>query len=309
MVAARSRSSSTSRQQQHQENFSKLLLIKIEPINKSSVGSNGLSFGLLSSSTMTSFQDDFLKFIIGKLFDFIWKLNFINRLCIISIVLSVYVYIKLPAAQHVHHLQQFASDCSSASPGLVVPSICGQPTIIMSTEAFPAISGPEVAEVTVIDHNNHPQEQPPDTAMVAITPRNSDHLVASGTPAPLPANGQQPSTHHWIPAGDFTSPIDPSSDGWASMPYTSTASKMSDEMLLSKAASLAYSSHIMASREYDHQTTSVKEWITSFRNLRVKAASASTSADTPTEMQQVLSSSSIKELQRQGSINTSVSSK
>eukprot|EP00971_Amphidinium_carterae_P028699 565088-Amphidinium_carterae.1 len=28
--------------------------------------------------------------------------------------------------------------------------------------------------------------------------------------------------------------------------------------------------HIMQSGEYDHQTTSVKEWISSFRNLRIR---------------------------------------
>eukprot|EP00971_Amphidinium_carterae_P342717 6482122-Amphidinium_carterae.1 len=174
--------------------------------------------------------------------------------------------------------------------------------------AVPAISGPEVTEVISIDRNSHPQ-RPADTPMVAITPRNRTHLVASGSSAPLSSDAtQQPYTHQWIPAGDFAAPIDPSVDGGASMPYTSTASRMSDEVLLSKAASLAFSSHIMASGEYAHQTTSVKEWITSFRNLRIKKPSDPASADIPSEMQQVLSSSSIK-VQRQGSLSTASASK
>eukprot|EP00971_Amphidinium_carterae_P189588 3763241-Amphidinium_carterae.1 len=79
----------------------------------------------------------------------------------------------------------------------------------------------------------------------------------------------------------------------------------------------------MASGEYVHQSTSVKEWISSFRNLRIRRPSKwSTEAyqhlptnqqpslgrdDSPSQMQQVLSSSSsiIKELQRQGSVISS----
>eukprot|EP00971_Amphidinium_carterae_P053247 1048718-Amphidinium_carterae.1 len=77
----------------------------------------------------------------------------------------------------------------------------------------------------------------------------------------------------------------------------------------------------MKSGEYDHQTTSVKEWISSFRNLRIRrptrfAAEAlpqmmetqsptPPALQTPSQMQQVLSTASLKELQRQGSIITS----
>eukprot|EP00971_Amphidinium_carterae_P148133 2935947-Amphidinium_carterae.1 len=155
--------------------------------------------------------------------------------------------------------------------------------------------------------------------MVALTPRNRAHFVASGSPAPFAsddldhilANTQQNYTHQWVPAGDFSAPVDPSksADGWGKMPYTSTASKMSEEVLLSKAASLAFSTHSMASGEYAHQTTSVKEWITSLRNRRVRKPADPPTADFPSEMQQVLSSSSIKELQRQGSMSTASASK
>eukprot|EP00971_Amphidinium_carterae_P213240 4232102-Amphidinium_carterae.1 len=44
--------------------------------------------------------------------------------------------------------------------------------------------------------------------------------------------------------------------GWIAMPYSSTSKKMDHQTLLSKAASLAWSTHIMQSGEYDHQTTS-----------------------------------------------------
>eukprot|EP00971_Amphidinium_carterae_P349095 6490844-Amphidinium_carterae.1 len=77
----------------------------------------------------------------------------------------------------------------------------------------PAISGPQVTEVISIDRNSHPQ-RPADTPMVAITPRNRAHFVASGPPASLAsddlelifANTQQNYTHQWVPAGDFTAP-------------------------------------------------------------------------------------------------------
>eukprot|EP00971_Amphidinium_carterae_P182862 3628879-Amphidinium_carterae.1 len=182
----------------------------------------------------------------------------------------------------------------------------------------PAISGPQVQEPISIDHTSHPQ-RPSDAPMVALTPRNRAHFVASRSPAPLAsddidhilANTHQNYTHQWVPAGDFSAPVDPSAsaDGWGKMPYTSTASKMSEEVLFNKAVSLAFSTHIMASKEYAHQTTSVKEWITSFRSLRIRKPADSPATDFPSEMQQVLSSSSIKELQRQGSMSTAIASK
>eukprot|EP00971_Amphidinium_carterae_P108009 2138356-Amphidinium_carterae.1 len=93
-----------------------------------------------------------LTYIISKLFDIFWKFSFINKLGIISIILSLYVYIKLPA-QHFHQLQLFASECSlTASPAvLVFPSACGIPAISMSSA--PAISGHQVTEAISIDHN------------------------------------------------------------------------------------------------------------------------------------------------------------
>eukprot|EP00971_Amphidinium_carterae_P073655 1456230-Amphidinium_carterae.1 len=40
--------------------------------------------------------------------------------------------------------------------------------------------------------------------MVAITPRNRAHFVASGSPAPLSSDvTQQTYTHQWVPAGDL----------------------------------------------------------------------------------------------------------
>eukprot|EP00971_Amphidinium_carterae_P224608 4455771-Amphidinium_carterae.1 len=143
----------------------------------------------------------------------------------------------------------------------------------MAASSVPAISGPQVTEAISIDHNAAPQQKPADGITIsAMTPRGQ-HYIPSGTAAPLQPDHGGESTHQWIPAGDFTSPIDPEATGWHTMPYTSTASKMDQETVLSKAASLAWSTHIMASGEYDHQTTPVKEWISSFRNLRSKRPS------------------------------------
>eukprot|EP00971_Amphidinium_carterae_P015119 298625-Amphidinium_carterae.2 len=238
-----------------------------------------------------------------------------------SLVLFTFVYIKLPA-QHVHHLQQFASECSSAAPVLVFPSACGIPVIFSSMAASDvpetAISGPQVVEYISINHNEVPQQQPSDGVTIsAVTPREQQHFIPTGTAAPPDYGGE--STHQWIPAGDFSNPINPeAASGWLAMPYSSTASKMDHQVLLSKAASLSWSTHIMQSGEYDHQTTSVKEWISSFRNLRIRRPLPWSSEayqhlptehepslardEHPTQMQQVLSSSSLKELQRQGSI-------
>eukprot|EP00971_Amphidinium_carterae_P293825 5833332-Amphidinium_carterae.1 len=171
------------------------------------------------------FNNDFmpkrlLRFIISKLFDFIWKLNVINRLVIISIGFTVYVYIKLPA-QHVHHLQQFASECSlsasASATALVFPSACGIPVISMSSA--PAINGAQVTEGITIDHNAAPQQPAADGITIsAITP-SGQHYITAGTSAPSDVGGE--STHQWVPAGEFTSPMDPETSGWHQMPYTS----------------------------------------------------------------------------------------
>eukprot|EP00971_Amphidinium_carterae_P080171 1586503-Amphidinium_carterae.1 len=210
-----------------------------------------------------------LRFIISKLFDFIWKLNIINRLIIISVCFTLYVYIKLPA-QHVHHLQQFAPECSSASAtALVFPSACGIPAIM---SAAPAISGPQVTEAISIDHNTAPQQPAADGIHISVVTPRGQHYIAAGTSAPLQPDHGGESTHRWVPAGEFSAPIDPEATGWHSMPFTSTSSKMDQSTLLSKAASLAWSTHIMASgtcASGDHQsgqksTTSSSQQISSY---------------------------------------------
>eukprot|EP00971_Amphidinium_carterae_P171532 3400374-Amphidinium_carterae.1 len=45
---------------------------------------------------------------------------------------------------------------------------------------------------------------------------------------------------------------------------------MEQQEILAKVASMSFSSHISQSGEYQHQTSSVKEWINSFRNLRIR---------------------------------------
>eukprot|EP00971_Amphidinium_carterae_P332851 6467229-Amphidinium_carterae.1 len=94
---------------------------------------------------------------------------------------------------------------------------------------------------------------------------------------------------------------------------------MTQQELLSKAASLSFSSHISKSGEYDHQTSSVKEWINSYRNLRIRRPisiqpaevdsmleGASPAAfNNPSQMQQIISTASLKELQRQGTFTNS----
>eukprot|EP00971_Amphidinium_carterae_P187121 3713978-Amphidinium_carterae.1 len=108
-------------------------------------------------------------------------------------------------------------------------------------------------------------------------------------------------------------------NGWFSAPWGSTASSMTQQELLSKVASLSFSSHISKSGEYDRQTSSVKEWINSFRNLRIKRPisikpsevdsmleGASPAAfNSPGQMQQIISTASLKELQRQGTFTNS----
>eukprot|EP00971_Amphidinium_carterae_P098045 1939889-Amphidinium_carterae.1 len=91
---------------------------------------------------------------------------------------------------------------------------------------------------------------------------------------------------------------------------------MTQQELLSKVASLSFSSHISRSGEYEHQTSSVKQWINSnsFRNLRIRRPISIQPAEVdgmlegaspaafqqPSQMQQIISTASLKELQRQG---------
>eukprot|EP00971_Amphidinium_carterae_P261300 5183799-Amphidinium_carterae.2 len=92
--------------------------------------------------------------------------------------------------------------------------------------------------------------------------------------------------------------------------------------MLSKIASMSFSSHISQSGEYQHQTSSVKQWINSFRNLRIRRPKTITASEVsnmmeggtpaafnqptqPSQLQQVISTSSLKELQRASSFTAS----
>eukprot|EP00971_Amphidinium_carterae_P114166 2262497-Amphidinium_carterae.1 len=110
-----------------------------------------------------------LTFIISKSVDISWRVNTISKLLIISLVLSTIVYINLPAHHHAHtSLQHLSSvDCRASAPVLVWPSDCGLPTIsitniIMASKkevSDSLISGPEVVESIIIDHNQQPQQR------------------------------------------------------------------------------------------------------------------------------------------------------
>eukprot|EP00971_Amphidinium_carterae_P131936 2613281-Amphidinium_carterae.1 len=186
--------------------------------------------------------------------------------------------------------------------------------------------GPGVVESIIIDHNQQPQQRATEgVTMSSTSPRDQQRLVPTGSPAPLTAptasadHGGE-ATHQWVPAGMGT-PVDPDDiNKWFSAPWASTATSMSQQELLSKAASLSFSSHISKSGEYDHQTSSVKQWINSYRNLRIRRPASITPAEMdnlmdsgtappafqqPSQMQQVISTSSLKELQRQGTFTNS----
>eukprot|EP00971_Amphidinium_carterae_P063239 1251471-Amphidinium_carterae.1 len=182
------------------------------------------------------------------------------------------------------------------------------------------IMGPGVVEGITINHNEQPQQRAQEGVSTSATsPRDQQRLLPTGSAAPLAApttdHGGE-ATHQWIPAGMGTA-ADPEGDNrWMGMPWSSTTSSMSQQELSSKAASLSFSSHITKSGEYDHQTSSVKEWINSYRNLRIRRPSSITPAEVdsmmdnnitppglqqPSQMQQVISTASLKEVQRAGS--------
>eukprot|EP00971_Amphidinium_carterae_P205879 4085737-Amphidinium_carterae.1 len=94
---------------------------------------------------------------------------------------------------------------------------------------------------------------------------------------------------------------------------------MDQQELLSKVASLSFSSHITKSGEYEHQTSSVKQWSNSVRNLRIRRPISIQPAEVdsmlqgatppafnqPSQMQQIISTSSLKELQRSSTFTAS----
>eukprot|EP00971_Amphidinium_carterae_P193183 3833913-Amphidinium_carterae.1 len=90
--------------------------------------------------------------------------------------------------------------------------------------------------------------------MASTSPRdNQQTLLPSGSPAtlspPAPAAAAAPDrggedTHQWVPAG-LGAPDD--INGWFSAPWAPTATPMSQQELLSKVASLSFSSHISKS--------------------------------------------------------------
>eukprot|EP00971_Amphidinium_carterae_P074874 1479627-Amphidinium_carterae.2 len=199
------------------------------------------------------------------------------------------------------------------------------------------IMGPGVVETITIDHSISPQQRTTEGVRMASTsPRdNQQTLLPAGSPATLspadaptaaPASAAPPTdhggeaTHQWVPAG-LGMPSDPDSiNGWLSAPWSSTAPAMEQQEILSKIASMSFSSHIMQSGEYQHQTSNVKQWINSFRNLRTRRPISITTAEVediidnaavpaafnqPSQIQQIISTSSLKELQRASSFTAS----
>eukprot|EP00971_Amphidinium_carterae_P298192 5925310-Amphidinium_carterae.1 len=104
-----------------------------------------------------------LTFIISK------SVDIFNKLIFISLVLSTVLYIKLPAHHHVQpSLQHWSSvECVASAPVLVFPSECGLPTIYInkinmariSDVPESAISGLQVVESIIINHNEAPQQR------------------------------------------------------------------------------------------------------------------------------------------------------
>eukprot|EP00971_Amphidinium_carterae_P238256 4729870-Amphidinium_carterae.1 len=160
--------------------------------------------------------------------------------------------------------------------------------------------------------------------MASTSPRASQQtLLTSGSPATLsPAPTATPAapatdhggeaTHQWVPAGAGT-PMDPADiNGWMSAPWSATATSWQQQEILAKVASMSFSSHISQSGEYQHQTSSVKQWINSFRNLMIRRPANIQASEIdnmmdgtqqpaafsqPSQMQQIISTTSLKELQ------------
>eukprot|EP00971_Amphidinium_carterae_P221238 4392250-Amphidinium_carterae.1 len=100
--------------------------------------------------------------------------------------------------------------------------------------------GPGVVETITIDHSINPQQRATEGSPATLSP-------PSAPPSAPAADHGGEETHQWVPAG-IGAPVDPDDiNGWFSAPWSSSATPMTQQELLSKVASLSFSSHISRS--------------------------------------------------------------